>query len=117
MAKDTLFVYGTLRPGYANEHILKNIGGSFKEATISGFQFDKVWEKQTGYPGIIKSNSNATIKGILFTSKHLIYHWDVLDSFETDAYCRIEIPIKLNDNSIVNGCVYIINVDFNIHNF
>lgn len=32
-----LFVYGTLGPGRANEHVLNEIGGSWEKASVHGY--------------------------------------------------------------------------------
>ena len=65
---DKLFVYGTLKPGFSNHYILKEIGGDFIEASLFGFRYDEIWEKQTGYPGVIESKSASRVDGFLFTS-------------------------------------------------
>lgn len=114
---NTLFVYGTLKPGFPNNHILKAFGGNFFKATLLGFQFDKVWEKKTGYPGLIKSDSNSKVEGFLFVSENLIDNWKVLDDFETKAYSRKIVSVLLEDNRKVDGFVYVINTDFDITNF
>lgn len=113
---DKLFVYGTLQPNHSNHYILQNIGGVCEKATLFGYQFDKEWENQTGYPGIIKSDSSK-VKGYLFTSKKLQENLQLLDDFETEAYMRKIVPITLNDNTNVNAYVYAINLEFNIKNF
>jgi len=40
---DHLFVYGTLRPGEANEHVMNDIGGEWRVATIKGRWFEEGW--------------------------------------------------------------------------
>ncbi|WP_439131974.1 gamma-glutamylcyclotransferase family protein [Polaribacter sp.] len=114
---DKLFVYGTLKPGCSNHHILQNIGGDCIKATLFGFEFDKDWEKQTGYPGLIKSNFDAKVEGFLFVSENLKRNWEVLDGFETEAYTRKIVPITIKNNQKVNGFVYVINTNFDINNF
>ena len=47
-----LFVYGTLGPGKPNEHILKNIGGTWKKAYVWGELFEEGWGADMGCPGI-----------------------------------------------------------------
>jgi gamma-glutamylcyclotransferase (GGCT)/AIG2-like uncharacterized protein YtfP len=114
---DKLFVYGTLKPGFSNNFILTDIGGHFFKATLWGFQFDKKWEKETGYPGLIKTKSTDKVEGFVFVSKNLSKYWDALDIFETKAYQRIETPIELEDNSKTIAFVYIINSEFDLSNF
>jgi gamma-glutamylcyclotransferase (GGCT)/AIG2-like uncharacterized protein YtfP len=113
---DKLFVYGTLKPGFPNHYILKNIGGDFVEASLFGYKFDRIWQKQTGYPGIVEGLSNEKINGFLFISEKLNKNWKVLDDFETKAYIRKKVSISLN-NEKVNAYVYAININFDINNF
>lgn len=112
-----LFVYGTLKPGCSNHYILEQIGGNSIEAKLYGYQFDENWERKTGYPGLIKGDVNAEIEGFLFISENLTKSWSILDEFETEAYSRIIVPIAIENNTAVNGFVYIINLNFDIENF
>lgn len=114
---DTLFVYGTLKPGFANHYILKNIGGAFFKATLYGFQFDRNWEKETGYPGLVESNKDSKVDGFLFVSKNLTQNLKVLDDFETEAYIRKIASITLKDGKKTEAFVYLINPNFDIKNF
>lgn len=114
---DKLFVYGTLKPKFSNHYILEEIGGKCIEVTLFGYQFDKQWEKQTGYPGLIESDLNSKVDGFVFISDNLCNNLGVLDAFETDAYSRKIVPIHLKDNTIVDAFVYVININFDINNF
>lgn len=38
-----LFVYGTLGPGRPNEHVLRAIGGKWKEAFVKGYLWPQGW--------------------------------------------------------------------------
>lgn len=114
---DNLFVYGTLKPGFTNHYILKNIGGTFFKATLYEFQFDRNWEKETGYLGLVESNKDSKVDGFLFVSKNLTQNLKVLDDFETDAYTRKIVTITLKDGKQVEGFVYLINKNFDIKNF
>ena len=40
---ERLFVYGTLGPGRPNEHVLTAIGGSWLNASVSGFLRNEGW--------------------------------------------------------------------------
>lgn len=114
---NALFVYGTLQPGQSNEHVLKNLNGKFEKATLSGFTFDRIWEQQSGYPGLIKAKPTNKVSGFLFTAVNLSKHWHILDSFETEMYQRIETSVTLEDNSKALAFVYIINSEFALSNF
>lgn len=40
---NALFVYGTLRPGHANAHILENIGGEWQAGFVTGTFYERGW--------------------------------------------------------------------------
>jgi len=81
---ETLFVYGTLAPGRPNEHILKEIGGSWQDAMVLGRLKEEGWGATMGYPGIELDTHGEEIKGFIFTSENLSDHWHMLDDFEGD---------------------------------
>lgn len=113
---NNLFIYGTLKPGEANEHILQPVEEKFVKATLKGYTFDTEWEKSFGYPGITKGNVKDKINSYLFSSDNLSKYWDDLDAFETHAYKRIKVQVHLTNNTIAIAFVYIINLDFKLHN-
>ena len=71
-----LFVYGTLVPGGPNEHVLSDIGGTWIEASVNGHLKQQGWGAELGYPGIVLDNTGDEIKGYIFCSDTLDYHWD-----------------------------------------
>ena len=103
---ESLFVYGTLGLGKPNEHILKNIGGSFKKATIRGTLHNKGWGAAMGFPGLTIDVNGAKIEGFLFSSNNLKAHWKNLDDFEGKAYKRVLTKVTLENNTIVEAFVY-----------
>lgn len=103
---ERLFVYGTLAPNRPNEHILKEIGGEWQEASVKGFLEDKGWGSKMGYPAIKLDNSANDVEGFVFISKNLKNHWDKLDKFEGDEYKRVPTQAKLKDGTLVDVYVY-----------
>ncbi len=101
-----LFVYGTLGPGRPNEHILRDIGGSWEEATVTGKLYQEGWGASMGYPGIVPDKDGEEVEGFLFSSGTISAHWHELDAFEGEAYERVIAKIKLKDKSIVNAYLY-----------
>ena len=101
-----LFVYGTLAPGRPNEHILRNIGGSWEEACVTGKLHQEGWGATMGYPAIVLDKDGDKIEGFLFSSANIAAHWHQLDEFEGDAYKRVIAKVKLKDNTIVNAYIY-----------
>ncbi len=101
-----LFVYGTLGPGRPNEHVLSTIGGTWENASVNGYLEPQGWGAEMGYPGIVLDDKGDDIKGYIFCSDNLDYHWDELDDFEGEEYLRILTTIKTKNNSSVKAYIY-----------
>jgi len=56
-----LFVYGTLGPDRPNEHILRNIGGSWEESSVTGKLHQEYWGATMGYPAIVLDKDGDTV--------------------------------------------------------
>ncbi len=101
-----LFVYGTLAPGRPNEHILKNIGGSWEEASITGILHHEGWGAAMGYPGITIDKDGDKVEGFLFSSEKIADHWSELDEFEGEAYERVLTRVELKNKTIADAFIY-----------
>lgn len=88
-----LFVYGTLRQGFPNEHILTAIGGEFEAGYLHGHLIDEGWGAAQGCPGLKLAADGQRIDGQVFTSPSLDKHWQYLDDFEGEEYVRTETEI------------------------
>jgi gamma-glutamylcyclotransferase (GGCT)/AIG2-like uncharacterized protein YtfP len=107
--KERLFVYGTLGPNRPNEHILKNIGGTFEDASVRGILYEKGWGAEMGYPGITLDKKGITVKGFLFSSERLNEHWSELDKFEGEAYERIMTKVEIIETkTVVDAFIYVL---------
>lgn len=106
---EKLFVYGTLRPGKPNEHILKKIGGSWKQAYVWGKLFKEGWGAEMGFPGIRLDHPTEKIEGYVFYSDKLTENWDMLDDFEGEAYQRINTEVTLTkENEKTEAFIYVL---------
>ncbi|WP_272148868.1 gamma-glutamylcyclotransferase family protein [Tenacibaculum aiptasiae] len=94
---EKLFVYGTLGPERPNEHILKNIGGTWKNGYVWGELFKEGWGAEVGFPGIRLENKVEKVEGYVFYSNKLEDSWGELDKFEGKAYQRIKTKVILKD--------------------
>jgi len=103
---EKLFVYGTLAPNRPNEHILKDIGGSWENAIVKGTLKDEGWGTKMGYPGIELDKNGDDIEGLLFTSNNLSTNWKILDDFEGDGYIRVITQVKLKNGELIDTYIY-----------
>ena len=107
---DRLFVYGTLAPGRPNEHLLKDVQGTWEQGWVTGTLHEEGWGARMGYPAIKLDPDGDTVSGFLFSSDHLKSHWEMLDEFEGDAYERVRTTVQLKDGSSKEAYVYTLAV-------
>jgi len=85
-----LFIYGSLRPGYPNEHVMTKIGGDWRAATIKGTWHSEGWGYVNhGLRGLVVDEAGEDIPGFVFSSTNLKDHWQTLDEFEGGDYERV----------------------------
>jgi len=109
---DHLFVYGTLRPGDANEHVMNDIGGEWRVATIKGRWFEEGWGYVNhGLRGLVVDAKGQEIPGQIFTSPKLKNHWAMLDEFEGRDYERVKARAICSNGDIVDVYVYALKRD------
>ena len=101
-----LFVYGTLSPSRPNEHILRNIGGSWEVASVTGTLHHEGWGATMGYPGITLDKDGDKVEGFLFSSVNIAEHWSELDEFEGEAYERVLTTVELQNKTIAEAFIY-----------
>jgi len=101
-----LFVYGTLGPGRPNEHIMRNIGGTWEEASVIGILHQEGWGAAMGYPGITLDKEGDKVEGFLFSSDKISEHWSELDEFEGEAYERVLTTVELQNGTVVDAYIY-----------
>ena len=101
-----LFIYGTLAPGRVNHHIMQPISGTWKKAFLRGDLHAEGWGATMGYPAIIPSKDADEVEGIVFSSAHLVDHWERLDEFEGDAYQRMLVDVRLESDEQLEAYVY-----------
>lgn len=101
-----LFVYGTLAPGRPNEHVLRDVPGTWEPATVKGKLIPEGWGAAEGFPGIVIDPSGDEVQGFVFTSEHLAENWSTLDEFEGEGYERRLTTANLKDGSTVDVFIY-----------
>lgn len=93
-----LFVYGSLKRGFFNHHLLLMLGARFVGEAIT---VDKYTLVDLGaYPGMIKSR-NYQVKGELYLVSRKALHW--LDRFEV-GYAREKIKVRIDGKETKAWC-------------
>lgn len=105
---ERLFVYGTLAPGRPNQHILKELDGTWQDATVAGKLYSEGWGAAMGFPGIVLNEPSDEISGLVFSSKDLSDNWSKLDEFEGAEYKRVLTEVKLADGNNVEAYIYVL---------
>ena len=103
-----LFIYGTLVPKRQNEHILKNIGGTFQKAFMYGDLVQEGWGASMGCPALKINENGIKIDGYIFSSENLDKNWVFLDNFEGDEYLRVLTKVTLGNGNFIDAYVYTI---------
>ena len=106
---DRLFVYGTLKPGGPNEHVLAEVPGTWEPATVKGTLLQEGWGAAVGYPGIVLHELGGEVHGFIFSSEELATHWARLDEFEGDGYERVVTSAELGEGTVVKAHIYVLN--------
>ena len=100
-----LAVYGTLRPGREDHHVLSAIQGIWNRAWIEGHLFEA-----RGLPAFrpdSRDSEPATRHGIdLLESPTLVDKWPQLDEFEGSGYRRSLVVVYREDDSATVANVY-----------
>jgi len=91
--ESALAVYGTLQPGGPNEHMLKQLKGTWIDGQVVGKLEQAGWGAQVGFPGIRLTDKGDVVPVKLFVSKDLKEFWPTLDSFEGAEYSRVSCRV------------------------
>lgn len=105
-ALNQLFVYGSLAPGCANEHVLSPLDGDFETGWVKGKLYEQGWGAAMGYPGIELDAHGEWVKGLLFYSVQLADYLSVLDGFEGSEYKREICEVKKASGEMCFAYIY-----------
>lgn len=86
-AHERLCVYGTLRSGEENYHLMEPLNGQWHDVTYSGYF--SAPDNSYDYPRVAWTPNGDTNPGELVISEKLPMHWASLDAFEGKDYCRL----------------------------
>ena len=103
-----LFVYGTLAPGQANEHLLATIEGEWSPATVRGYWDADGWGLTQGFPGLMLDTAGAHVAGYRFSSLEPRNHLQRLDEFEGEEYQRVRAQVTMANGQAMVAYVYVV---------
>ena len=103
-----LFVYGTLQPGHSTAHLLEQIGGTWRPASVVGTLRPQGWGAQQGFPALTLDERGTQVHGFVFSSESLAQHWQRLDEFEGDEYERILTTASVDGGGTIEAYVYVL---------
>ena len=95
-----LAVYGTLRPGQPNHHVLAEIPGRWLEGHVHGRLVEEGWGAALGSPGIVLDHGAPAVKVWVLESADLPSHWSRLDGFEGLGYSRIPVIVRVPNGEL-----------------
>ena len=101
-----LAVYGTLRRGQPNHNLIADLGEP-EAGSVAGFLTE--W---SGYPVFHSTcddpaRENERVDVELYRSVKLTpERWSELDRFETAAYRRILVPVRISGGGLVTATIY-----------
>lgn len=101
-----LFVYGTLAPGSVNEHILRDVAGTWSKGSVRGRLLQEGWGADRGYPGIVVDPTAELVSGFVLASEALTKEWERLDDFEGGEYERVVAEVELEGGQVAPAFLY-----------
>lgn len=102
----SLFVYGSLQPGGANEHALAAIDRTWLGAAVLEHLEEAGWGIKLSYQGLRLVYIRETIEGSLLTLASLHTFWHQLEAFEGDEYERFLNTVTLYTGENLTVFVY-----------
>jgi gamma-glutamylcyclotransferase (GGCT)/AIG2-like uncharacterized protein YtfP len=91
---ERLAVYGSLRPGGSNAHVLDRLAGTWIEGTVRGRLVEKGWAAAGGYPAMLLDAAGPEQPVVVFCSSELPSFWPDLDAFEGTDYRRVKVQVR-----------------------
>jgi gamma-glutamylcyclotransferase (GGCT)/AIG2-like uncharacterized protein YtfP len=101
---NALFVYGTLRPGHSNAHILKTSAVNGWPVSSPVRSTNAAGARRRTFPDCPPPDG-PRVEGYLFISDNLSAHWQMLDEFE-DGYDRVEVTVTTSEGKQVQAWIY-----------
>ena len=99
-ADERLAVYGSLRPGAENAHVLAPLAGEWTSGSVRGRLVEAGWAAARGYRAITLCDTDEPVSVFLFCSHDLPAFWPSLDAFEGAEYRRTLVQVDTADETV-----------------
>lgn len=96
-----LCIYGRMRPGGPDAHVLEPLGGTWSECEFPGHLQSDGQCSLDQCPGLAWAPTREWNAGFLLTSDRLAGTWAELDAKEGAEYARLLIPVRIGDGETV----------------
>ncbi len=106
-ADHRLAVYGTLRPGEANHHVLAPLGGTWRSGSVRGHRIDRATYGGQ-YPAVTLDPAGESVPVMVLESDALPAEWPRLDEFEGPAYRRVSAEVTLDSGERIEATIYVL---------
>ena len=105
LPEERLAVYGSLRPGEKNAHLLAHLSGEWSEGQVLGTVRPILAGYAEGYSGLTLDEAGDPVAVALLSSRDLPAFWPTLDAFEGFEFVRTVAAVRVGDR-IVEASLY-----------
>jgi len=99
-AETQLCIYGRMRPGGPDAHVLEPLGGTWAEATFPGYLQGGACTLDE-CPGLAWSPDGEWNDGFILTTDKLATFWEYLDAKEGENLTRLLTPVHSGEQYLV----------------
>jgi len=97
-----LAIYGTLAPGEVHHAQIADVEGRYTDGFVRGDLRHTGWGAEHGFPVLTWRPDGPRVPVQVFRSSELERHWQRLDEFEGEGYCRILVPVEEDERGVVD---------------
>ena len=100
LPEERLAVYGSLRPGEKNAHLLAELAGEWSEGVVFGTLRPIRAGYAKGYSGLTLDEAGDPVAVALLSSRDLPGFWPSLDAFEGFEFVRTIAKVRVGARSV-----------------
>ena len=98
---ERLAVYGSLRPGERNAHILAPVSGTWSDGFVHGTLSPIRSGYAEGYKGLRLDEAGEAVPVAILSSRDLPGFWPELDEFEGADFVRTIVEVRVGETRIL----------------